>query len=201
MAASEIKVVFLGESAVGKTSIINRYSQGEFVPDQSSTIGACFTMKKVTLENNTEIKLKIWDTAGQERFRALTPMYYRDAQIAILVFAIDDRNSFEKLPNWIDDLHRDTKVMPPLIIVANKTDLKDKKQVTTEEAEEFAEKSGVSYMECSAKLKVGIDELFVAAAQIAAKFVEKAENDSNRAADSVIAGNESQENSSKGGCC
>lgn len=199
MLATDIKVVFLGESTVGKTSIISCFSQGDFNPEQTSTIGACFTMKKITLDDKTEIKLKIWDTAGQERFRALTPMYYRDADVAILVYAVDDRDSYEKLQRWIDDLSRDTKIMPPLIIVGNKIDLVDRRKVTSDEAERFAESAGATFLECSAKLKEGIEELFTTAGTLASKSVPKNDGEASKLAKEIIEGNENTENKKK--CC
>ncbi|OHT11688.1 Ras-related protein Rab-5C [Tritrichomonas foetus] len=193
--ATDIKLVFLGESTVGKTSIIACFSQGEFAPDQTSTIGACFSMKKVIVDNE-EVKLKIWDTAGQERFRALTPMYYRDAQIAILVYSVDATDTFHKLKKWVEDLKRDTKVMPPLIIAGNKIDLERK--VSTEAGEKFAESVGAVFMECSAKAKIGIDELFAAAASMARRDTRVIHEESSKLAQEIMGETKPQKKSS---CC
>lgn len=199
MIATDIKVVFLGESTVGKTSIISCFAQGDFNPEQTSTIGACFTMKKIILDDKTEVKLKIWDTAGQERFRALTPMYYRDADIAILVFAVDDKDSFEKLQRWIDDLNRDTKIMPPLIIVGNKIDLSEQRKISSDDAEKYAESVGATFLECSAKLKEGIEEIFTTAGSLSLKISPKSDAESSKLAKEIIGDNE-QENKQKK-CC
>lgn len=162
----ELKVVFLGESSVGKTSIITCFSPDGFTPNQTPTVGACFSVKNVDVDGEI-VKLKVWDTAGQERFRALTPMYYRDAQVAILVFALDSYDSFDKLKGWVDDLERDTRIRPEIIIVGNKSDLKRK--VEQSEAEGFAGSVGATYWECSAKTKDGVEDMFCQAAQLGLK--------------------------------
>ena len=200
MLATDIKVVFLGESTVGKTSIISCFAQGEFNQEQTSTIGACFTMKKIILDDKTEIKLKIWDTAGQERFRALTPMYYRDADVAILVFAVDDKDSFEKLQRWIDDLSRDIKIMPPLIIVGNKIDLFEQRKISSDDAEKFAESVSATFLECSAKSKEGIEEIFTTAGELASKITHKSNAETSKLAQEIIDGDNDQENKQKK-CC
>jgi small GTP-binding protein len=162
MASPEAKVVFLGESTVGKTSIVAAYADEGFNEVHSPTIGACFSLQEVRLGNET-IKLKVWDTAGQERYRALTPMYYRDAQVAILVYAIDVPDSLAKLKSWIDKLQSDTATMPVMIIVGNKTDLPREVLYTAGEA--FALEAGATYCECSAREDNGIKELFALAAE------------------------------------
>ena len=164
MTDTELKVVFLGESTVGKTSIISAFSHNTFIPEQTPTIGACFSLQRVKVKD-TYVKVKIWDTAGQERFRALTPIYYRDAQAAILVYAVDARDTFDKLDSWLADLKRETVEMPPVIIVGNKTDLD--RSVTMKEAEAFAENVGATYMETSAKTNDGIQDLLCSAALLA----------------------------------
>jgi small GTP-binding protein len=163
MITSEVKVVFLGESTVGKTSIIASYSKFGFPTDTTSTIGASFSLHRVQMAS-TEVKLKIWDTAGQERFRSLTPMYYRDAHVAVLVFAVDSPESFVRLDTWIEDLRREVNKVPAVIVAGNKIDLP--RRIDREQCEAFAQRIGASYCECSAKTRAGIDELF----QMAASF-------------------------------
>lgn len=162
----ELKVVFLGESSVGKTSIITCFSSEGFTPNQTPTVGACFSVKMVSVDGK-DVKLKVWDTAGQERFRALTPMYYRDAHVAILVFALDSPVSFERLKGWVEDLERDTRVRPEIIIVGNKCDLKRK--VESADGEAYASSVNATYWECSAKTKDGVEELFCEAAGLGLK--------------------------------
>jgi small GTP-binding protein len=162
MALPEAKVVFLGESTVGKTSIVSAYADEGFNEVHSPTIGACFSLHEVRVGQET-IKLKVWDTAGQERYRALTPMYYRDAQVAILVYAVDVSETMTKLTSWIDKLQSDTTTMPIMIIVGNKTDLAREVEYAT--AEQFALEVNATYCECSAREDTGIKELFALAAE------------------------------------
>jgi small GTP-binding protein len=164
MTDPEVKIVFLGESSVGKTSIISSFSQTGFIPDMSSTVGASFSMQRVALDS-CDVKLKIWDTAGQERFRSLTPMYYRDAQVAILVFSVDSTATFDSLDSWVDDLKQHAAKQPAIIIVGNKIDLE--RTVEPMQGEAFADTVGASYIECSAKTRAGVDALFQLAAGIA----------------------------------
>jgi small GTP-binding protein len=163
----EAKVVFLGESAVGKTSIISAHSHNDYSDEHLPTVGAHFSMQHITIGSD-EIRLKVWDTAGQERFRALTPMYYRDSQVAVVVFSVDDYMSFEKVAEGIENVRKDTRSMPELLVVGNKTDLE--REVTSPEGEAFAEKVGAVYVECSAKTRQGISELFVLVAEKALSF-------------------------------
>ncbi|KAH0794612.1 small GTP-binding protein [Histomonas meleagridis] len=111
--------------------------------------------------DGTEVKLKIWDTAGQERFRALTPMYYRDCHVAILVFSVDSQQSLNELQNWYNDIKADSHVMPSIIVVGNKIDLP--RAVSTQVGEQFAESISATYMECSAIEDKGIYDIFVEA--------------------------------------
>lgn len=199
MYPQEVKVVFLGESTVGKTSIIASFASTtkDFLEDQTPTIGACFSLQTVQV-NGEDVKLKIWDTAGQERFRALTPMYYRDAQVAILVFAVNAEDSLERLRSWHEDLTRDTRKMPAVIIAANKIDLE--RTVKTNTGEQFAESIEATYMECSAKTKVGINELFAQAAELAVKSNEAITEQQNKVVQQITA-EPPKANQQKKECC
>jgi small GTP-binding protein len=158
MTKPELKIVLLGETEVGKTTIISRFSHPEgMTVSPSPTVGACFTSQSVAVDEE-EVLLKIWDTAGQERFRALTPMYYRGAHVAILVFAVDAPETFSKLAYWLEAVRKDPNNNPAIIIAGNKTDLPRK--VTDEEGESFARNAEAAYLSCSAKLGQGITELF-----------------------------------------
>ena len=126
-----VKLVLLGESTVGKTSIVNVAHRGEFIEDQTSTIGACFQIKKMKVGDAT-VKLHLWDTAGQERFRSLAPMYYRDAQYALLIYAIDNHDSFDSIETWHSGLVEDCSTVPHIVLIGNKTDLVDSRTVTYE---------------------------------------------------------------------
>lgn len=143
------KVVLLGETTVGKTSIVNVIHGGAFVPDQTSTIGACFQIKKMVV-NERVIKLHLWDTAGQERFRSLAPMYYRDAAFAILVYSINNLKSFSALESWYLDIKNECTDLPRIIVIGNKKDLEETREVTEEMGKHFANKIGALFYETSA---------------------------------------------------
>jgi len=100
----EFKVVVLGDKGVGKTCLVLRFIEGYFAPKQQSTIGAFFLTKKVTLPDGSICKMQLWDTAGQERFRAMAPMYYRNASAAIVCFDITNEDSFTKMKDWVEEL-------------------------------------------------------------------------------------------------
>ena len=148
--APNIKLVLLGESTVGKTSIVNVVHGGEFIPDQTATIGACFHIKKMKIDD-VALKLHIWDTAGQERFRSLAPMYYRDAQFALLVYSVDNLDSFNAIETWYKGLADDCPEMPHVVLIGNKVDLLER-QVTTEQGKELADKLKAKFYEVSAKM-------------------------------------------------
>jgi small GTP-binding protein len=160
----QLKIVFLGESTVGKTSIITSFSQSGLISDVEATIGACFSVQRMTI-GSSEVKLKIWDTAGQEKFRALTPMYYRDADVALLVFAVDSADTFRKLDSWLADLRGEATKSLSIFVVGNKIDLG--REVDTADGTKFAKQIGAIYAECSAKTKDGIGNLFRMAAMTA----------------------------------
>ena len=152
------KLVILGEVAVGKSSIAQRFVNGKFTNLHNPTVGALFLTKKIQV-NDKYIKYDIWDTAGQERYHSLTPMYYKNARAAVVVFDVTSSSSFERAQTWMTEL---VEKAPPGIVIAlcgNKIDLENR-QVSKEEAEEYANKVGCLYMEVSAKTNENIDELF-----------------------------------------
>ena len=173
--APNIKLVLLGESTVGKTSIVNIVHGGEYIPEQTATIGACFHIKKMKI-GDIALKLHIWDTAGQERFRSLAPMYYRDAQFALLVYAIDNQDSFNAIEAWYKGLVDDCPEMPKVVLIANKKDLEkqEKRQITYEQGEELAKKLKAKFYEVSAKEdQKSINDMIEEIAKDAASGLEK----------------------------
>lgn len=152
------KLVILGEVAVGKSSIAQRFVNGKFTNLHNPTVGALFLTKKIQV-NDKYIKYDIWDTAGQERYHSLTPMYYKNARAAVVVFDVTSSSSFERAQKWMTELFE--KATPGIVIAlcGNKIDLENR-QVSKEEAEEYANKVGCLYMEVSAKTNENIDELF-----------------------------------------
>ncbi|XP_030746437.1 ras-related protein Rab-18-B [Sitophilus oryzae] len=154
-----LKILIIGESGVGKSSLLLRFTEDNFDPEQTLTIGVDFKTKKLTVDGNA-VKLAIWDTAGQERFRTLTPSYYRDAQGAILVFDISSYSTFAKLETWLNELDTySTKKNIVKMIVGNKIDMENR-EVTREQAMAFARRHQTLYIEASAKTKHGVQAAF-----------------------------------------
>jgi len=159
--AIEFKVVLLGDKGVGKTCLVLRFIEGTFTQKQQSTIGAFFLTKKVQLEDGSMCKIQIWDTAGQERFRAMAPMYYRNAAAAIVCFDITDENSFSTMKDWVQELRRNCQDRDLILAIAcNKADLSSTRVVSRERAESFASSIKAILMDTSAKENEGVNELF-----------------------------------------
>jgi len=153
----------IGDAAVGKSSMLIRFTDDAFDEHIQSTIGVDFKVKQLEL-NNKRIKLTVWDTAGQERFRTLTSSYYRGAQGVVMVYDVTRRDSFDNLDHWLKEI----KLYSPnngegvvKLLVGNKIDLADARQVDRNEAEEWARNHGMLFLEASAKTKTGVQESFM----------------------------------------
>ncbi|KAL3832010.1 hypothetical protein ACJMK2_023694 [Sinanodonta woodiana] len=154
-----LKILIIGESGVGKSSLLLRFTDDTFDPEQTATIGVDFKVKTLTVDGNGA-KLAIWDTAGQERFRTLTPSYYRGAQGVILVYDVTSRQSFSKLDAWLNELETfSTKHEVIKMLVGNKIDM-DKREVSKEDGLRFARKHQMLFIEASAKTKEGVQCAF-----------------------------------------
>lgn len=153
------KLLLIGESNVGKTSIILRYVENEFKTSGISTLGVDVKYKFVSLDN-IKIRLDIWDTAGQERFRGLAKNYFRGAHAFILVYDITDKDSFYKLKGWINDAKEKIENEYKMFVVGNKKDCSNERKIEFEALKEFSKKYDVSFLEVSAKTGEGIEELF-----------------------------------------
>ena len=137
----QFKLVLLGDSAVGKSSLVLRFVRGQFFEYQESTIGAAFLTQTVAL-NDTTVKFEIWDTAGQERYHSLAPMYYRGAAAAIVVYDITNRDTFQRAKQWVKELQRQGNPNIVIALAGNKSDLNSKRKVEPEEAESCAAQFG-----------------------------------------------------------
>jgi len=147
--------------AVGKSSLCVRYVKDSFNPDMESTVGAAFHIKTVQTGDYT-LRLEIWDTAGQERYQSLTPMYYRGAAAAIIVYDITNKGSYIRAKKWVEDLRAaGDGGVGVLYLAGNKQDLPDhRRKVDTQEAQRYAEKAGILFSECSAKTGFSIAGIF-----------------------------------------
>jgi Ras-related protein Rab-6A len=153
------KLIFLGDQNVGKSCILNRFMNDTFTEEYQATIGLDFQSKNVQIDNQ-DIHLLLYDTAGQEKFRSLIPMYTRDSNIILLVYEINNKDSFIHLPDWLNDLSNINKEDVIFALVGNKIDLEEKRQVSTEEGKNYAEQNGFLFQEVSAKTGEGFSELF-----------------------------------------
>lgn len=154
-----LKFIIVGDSSIGKSNILSRFTDNRFQKFHDPTIGVEFNTKIVSIQN-TVYKLQIWDTAGQETFRSITRSYYRGTTGCLMVYDVTSRESFESLTFWISDLknHCDTNIV--IVLVGNKIDLETNREVSTEEGEMFAEKHNIGFFEISAKTGVNVSECF-----------------------------------------
>uniref|UniRef100_A0A672S6U1 Ras-related protein Rab-25 n=1 Tax=Sinocyclocheilus grahami TaxID=75366 RepID=A0A672S6U1_SINGR len=155
----EFELVLIGESGVGKSNLLSRFTKNEFSHDSRTTIGVEFSTRTVQL-NGLTIKAQIWDTAGLERYRAITSAYYRGAVGALLVYDISKHLTYESAERWLKELydHADPHIV--VMLVGNKTDLSAERTVPTEDAKDFAEKNGLLFMETSALESVNVEAAF-----------------------------------------
>ncbi|GJN08816.1 hypothetical protein PR202_ga26773 [Eleusine coracana subsp. coracana] len=158
-ALAKYKLVFLGDQAVGKTAIITRFMYDKFDDTYQATIGIDFLSKTMYLEDRT-VRLQLWDTAGQERFRSLIPSYIRDSSVAVIVYDVTDRQSFLNTSKWVEEVHTQRGGDVLIFLVGNKTDLVDKRKVSTEEGEAKAQEHDATFIETSAKAGFNIKPLF-----------------------------------------
>lgn len=156
---AKYKLVFLGDQNVGKTSIITRFMYDTFDNAYQATIGIDFLSKTMYLEDRT-VRLQLWDTAGQERFRSLIPSYIRDSSVAIVVYDITSRASFLNTEKWIEDVRAERGQDVVIMLVGNKTDMAERRQVSVEEAEAKAKADGIMSIETSAKAGYNVKSLF-----------------------------------------
>uniref|UniRef100_A0A669BTR5 RAB6B, member RAS oncogene family b n=1 Tax=Oreochromis niloticus TaxID=8128 RepID=A0A669BTR5_ORENI len=157
----KFKLVFLGEQSVGKTSLITRFMYDSFDNTYQATIGIDFLSKTMYLEDRT-VRLQLWDTAGQERFRSLIPSYIRDSTVAVVVYDITNVNSFQQTCKWIDDVRTERGSDVIIMLVGNKTDLEEKRQITIEEGEQRAKELNVMFIETSAKTGCNVKQVIPA---------------------------------------
>ncbi|KAK8890953.1 hypothetical protein M9Y10_028154 [Tritrichomonas musculus] len=146
-----LKIVVVGDSGVGKTCLLLRFVHDQWEGDTQPTLGVEFLTKVVETEDEHHIQLQLWDTAGQELFRSVTRGYYRGAAGALIVFDLTSRDSFNSVERWYQDLKEIASSDVVTALIGNKNDLEDKRDVTYEEAKQYADEHGMKYFETSAK--------------------------------------------------
>lgn len=159
MSEDLFKVVIIGDSGVGKSNLMTRYTQNEFSPETTATIGVEFMTKSVKV-NGRDVKVQIWDTAGQERFRAISRSIYHGAKGAMLVYDITSQSSFDNLSTWLQELKVHVHASTTIFLIGNKCDLEHLRVVKKETADRFARENGLSFIETSAAERTNVDRAF-----------------------------------------
>jgi len=158
------KYIIIGDTGVGKSCLLLQFTDKRFQPIHDLTIGVEFGARSIQVDNKT-IKLQIWDTAGQESFRSITRSYYRGAAGALLVYDITRRDTFNHLSRWLEEARQNSHQDMVIMLIGNKSDLSQRRQVTTEEGEKFAKDNGMIFCETSAKTAFHVEEAFIQTAQ------------------------------------
>ena len=154
------KILLLGDTSVGKTCFLMRYTDNTFQEIHMSTIGLDYKLKNVQLDDGKMYKIQIWDTAGQDRFRSITKNYYKGAHGIVLIYDITDKKTFDNVRNWLRQIKEEVSDKVCIILVGNKIDAEEKRVVTTQEGEKMAEEYNMMFFECSAKTGDNIDNAF-----------------------------------------
>ncbi|XP_022313327.1 ras-related protein Rab-37-like isoform X1 [Crassostrea virginica] len=159
------KTILVGDSGVGKTSLLVQFDQGKFQAGSfSATVGIGFTNKVVDVEG-TKVKLQIWDTAGQERFRSITRAYYRDANALLLLYDVSNKASFDNIRAWLGEINEYAQEDVVIMLLGNKADMTSERVIRTEDGERLANEYNVAFMETSAKTGMNVDLAFMAVAK------------------------------------
>ena len=192
-----LKVVLLGNSGVGKTSIVQRFVFEKFKEVNPATLGAMFMAKSIEIpQSNLSIRFNLWDTAGQEKYHSLAATYYKDAAIALIVYDITNLSTFEGAKTWINELREKSTQETMLILVGNKSDMVDKEVVDPKLAKTYAEEMNMDFRLVSAKDGMGVKDMLVdAAKQLLSRNHTKKEvhNEKKRL--------DNKSNKKKNGCC
>lgn len=154
------KILLLGDSSVGKTCFLLRYTDNTFQEIYMSTIGLDYRLKTIQLQKGEKVKAQIWDTAGQDRFRAITKNYYKGANGIILIYDITNIKTFEGVKNWIEQIRDEVNQDVLIYLVGNKIDKKENRKVSTEDGKKLADGFGVPFFESSAKTGENVDVVF-----------------------------------------
>ncbi len=194
------RYIIVGDMAVGKSCILLQFTDNKFRVQHELTIGVEFGAKTIELNNKT-IKIQIWDTAGQEQFQAITRTYYKGAIGALLVYDITRRDTFTHVTKWLEEVKSNSSKHICVILIGNKKDLEDKRQVTYEEGESFARENGLMFLETSAKTAFNVVEAFNLSAQAILNNIEKTGVDPTENKNKMKIENKPQEPVKKGGCC
>lgn len=196
------QILLLGDMAVGKTCLINRYTNGVFKEEYISTVGFDYYTKQEEINNKT-VQVKIWDTVGQERFRALTPSFLRNAEGVVIVFDVTSQDSFDNVKGWINSIKSNLgEKIIPIIIVGNKIDMENMREISKEDGKKIASENDFKYFETSAKTGIGVDE---AIKEIVNQILDIQDKNEDEKVDErpsfKIKKDNNKDNQKKKGCC
>nr|XP_043638198.1 ras-related protein RABA4d [Erigeron canadensis] len=202
------KVVLIGDSAVGKSQLLARFAKNEFSVDSKATIGVEFQTKTLVIDQKM-VKAQIWDTAGQERYRAVTSAYYRGAVGAMLVYDMTKRQTFDHMTRWLEELrgHADKNIV--IMLIGNKCDLASLRAVPVEDAQEFAERENLCFMETSALEATNVESAFLTSLTEIYRIISKkslsADGDYGKSTSlkgtAILVPNQDENTGGKSGCC
>jgi Ras-related protein Rab-1A len=173
------KVLLLGNSDVGKSSLLLRYVDSVWNDAFVPTIGVDFKVKTLTI-NEKKVKMQIWDTAGQERFRTVVSTYFRGAHGILLLYDVTNRDSFKNLESWLIEIEKNAKEKVLKILIGNKCDLTDDREITSDEGKAFALRNGMEFMETSAKMNTNVSEAFETLGKLMIEFNSKSNTTSQK---------------------
>ena len=195
------KVLLLGNSDVGKSSLLLRYVDSVWSDTFVPTIGVDFKVKTIEI-GGKKVKLQIWDTAGQERFRTVVSTYFRGAHGIFLIYDITNRDSFKNLENWLIEIEKNASENVLKILIGNKNDLEDERDITPDEGKAFANRNGMQFIETSAKMNTNVNEAFETLGKLMIEF----NSQQNQAMtqdkkDKKVLGSSGKNLNTKKGCC
>ena len=208
-----LKFIIIGDSSVGKSNILSVYRDGTFNEKSNPSIGVEFIAKNIEIDDLV-FRIQIWDTAGQESFRSITRAYYKNSVCAFIVYDITSRSSFENVKSWLDDIQKQCPQTTFLVLVGNKIDLENERQILYEEGASFAEKNNMLFIETSAKTGQNIENLFLKSVEVINERLNdgyydltngscgiKKGNDETSSNNNIVLNKENIENNKGGSCC
>ena len=202
-----IKVILIGDSGVGKTNIMSKFLKNQFLEDSKATVGVEFG-SKLFIQQGHKIKAQIWDTAGQEKYKAITSAYYKGSKGALVIYDITQKETFANIEKWVNDLKCKGDPKITIIIIGNKSDLEEKRQISKEQGEEKAKSFGCAFLETSAFSGDNIEKAFeMMVKEIYDKFTsdiggdDEEELDSNEKGEDLKLENVNPDNNEKKKCC